>query len=106
MQKNKIWLVAAVALLGLAAWLMSRGDSVASTEDKKPRVEFPRYPKQSEQARNRRRQTLPAPPAKDDSDIQPAKRDPMITALPPSKGKSVVVFEASALKETPIAKHW
>ncbi|NUQ72213.1 MAG: hypothetical protein HUU21_01525 [Polyangiaceae bacterium] len=106
MQKNKIWLVAAVALLGLAAWLMSRGDSVASTEDKKPRVEFPRYPKQSEQARNRRRQTLPAPPARDDSDIQPAKRDPMITALPPSKGKSVVVFEASALKETPIAKHW
>jgi len=104
--RNKAWLFAALALLAVAAWLMSRGDSVASTDDKKPRVEFPRYPKQAEQDRNRRRRTLPAPPAKADSDVQPSKRDPVITALPPSKGKSVVVFEASALKETPIAKHW
>src|SRR5687767_9419782 len=97
--RNKAWLFAALALLAVAAWLMSRGDSVASTDDKKPRVEFPRYPKQAEQDRNRRRRTLPALPPKADSDVQPSKRDPVITALPPSKGKSVVVFEASALKE-------
>jgi len=104
--RNKAWLFAALALLALAAWLMSRGDSVASTEEKKPRVEFPRHPKPSEQDRNRRRRTLPALPVKGDSDVQPSKRDPVITALPPSKGTSVVVFEATALKETPIAKHW
>jgi hypothetical protein len=104
--RNKIWLFAAVVLLALAAWLMSRGDSMASSEDKKPRVEFPRAPRRAEQDRNRRRRTLAAPPAKGDSEVQPAKRDPVITALPPSKDKSVVVFEASGLKETPIAKHW
>jgi hypothetical protein len=104
--RNKAWLVAALALLALAAWLMSRGDSVASTEDKKPRVEFPRFAKPEEHDRNRRRRTLPPAPPKGDSDTAPSKRDPVITALPPSKGKSVVVFEASALKETPIAKHW
>lgn len=105
--RNKAWLAAAVALLALAAWLMSRGDSVASTDDdKKPRVEFPRYPKPEEHDRNRRRRTLAPAPRAVESDVAPAKRDPVITALPTSKGKSVVVFEASALKETPIAKHW
>jgi hypothetical protein len=106
MGRNKAWLFGALALLALAAWLMSRGDSVASTDEKKPRVEFPRHPKQADQDRNRRRRTLPAPPARADSDVQPSKRDPVITALPHSKGKSVMVFEASALKETPLAKHW
>lgn len=105
--RKRAWLIAAFLLLGLAAYLMSRGDSEA-TESRRPRVEFPRYAKQEEQERNRRRRTLPPPRAalNANDDAPRSKRDPVMTALPTAKGKSAIVFEASALKESPIGKHW
>lgn len=104
------WFIAAVALLAIAAYLMSRSDASVRPSAQKPRVEFPRYAKREEHDRNQKRRTLaPAPsnPNKPDSDVEiRRKRDPMMVALPTSKGKSVVVFEASALRDSPLGQHW
>ncbi|MDI1481728.1 hypothetical protein [Polyangium sp. y55x31] len=100
------WLVAFAALLGLSAFLMSRGD-----KPKKPervlKAEFPRFPKPWEEERNRKRRTLPpaAPKPGEEEGVQ-RKRDPLLVALPTEKGKSSVVFEVSALKESPIGQIW
>jgi hypothetical protein len=103
--RNRAWLLAAVLLLGIAAWLMSRSDTGAA-EPRRPRVEFPRYQKREDQERSRRRRTLPPAPATTPDDAPRPKRDPVITALPSTKGKSAVVFEASALRDSPIGRHW
>jgi hypothetical protein len=104
--KQRVWLLAAVLLLALAAFLMSRGDKAAQAK-KPPAVAFPRHERPEEQARNQRRRTLPPAPAKDEKDDGPrAKRDPVITALPTTPGKSAVVFEASALKNSPVGELW
>ncbi|WP_434041658.1 MULTISPECIES: hypothetical protein [Sorangium] len=101
--RHRAWLLAAVVLLGLAAWLMSRGDGKA-TAARKPRVEFPRYPRDAEQERNQRRLTLPPPPQNDPK--RPGRRDPVLTALPTDKATSALVFEASAIKDSPTGKLW
>ncbi|WP_438022738.1 hypothetical protein [Sorangium sp. So ce233] len=104
--RNRAWLLAAVVLLGLAAWLMSRGDDNA-TAARKPRVEFPRYPRLPEQERNRRRLTLPPPPPPTDPSMErQGRRDPVLTALPTDKATSAIVFEASAIKESRAGKFW
>ncbi|WP_437498439.1 hypothetical protein [Sorangium sp. So ce1099] len=103
--RHRAWLLAAVVLLGLAAWLMSRGDSKA-TATRKPRVEFPRYPRLPEQERNVRRLTLPPPPQTHPSVERQSKRDPLLTALPTGRATSAVVVEASAIKESPAGKLW
>lgn len=103
------WLLTAAFLLAMAAFLMSRSDSAARTDKQKPRVEFPRYAKREDHDRNQKRRTLPPAPRNpnQDSDVEiQRKRDPMLTALPPSKGKSVVVFEASVLRDSPLGQHW
>ncbi|WP_437578832.1 hypothetical protein [Sorangium sp. So ce887] len=103
--RHRAWLLAAVLLLGLAAWLMARGDE-KTTSAKKPRVEFPRGPRGPEHERSQRRRTLPPSREVDPSQEQKPRRDPLLTALPTDKATSVVVFEASALKESPAGKLW
>ncbi|WP_437751844.1 hypothetical protein [Sorangium sp. So ce1389] len=105
--RHRAWLLAAVVLLGLAAWLMSRGDSKA-TSPKKARVEFPRHPQLPEVERNARRLTLPPPPQTDPSveRQRQSRRDPLLTALPTGRATSAVVVEASAIKESPAGKLW
>ncbi|WP_437648740.1 hypothetical protein [Sorangium sp. So ce362] len=103
--RHRAWLLAAVLLLGLAAWLMARGDDKA-TPAKKPRVEFPRGPRGPEVERSQRRRTLPPPREVDPSQEQKPRRDPLLTALPTDKATSAVVFEASAIKESPAGKLW
>ncbi|MDC3959556.1 hypothetical protein [Polyangium jinanense] len=100
------WLVAFAALLALSAFLMSRGD-----KPKKPervlKAEFPRFPKPWEEERNRKRRTLPpAAPRPGEEEGVLRKRDPLLVALPMEKGKSAVVFEVAALKESPIGQIW
>ena len=104
--RHRAWLLAAVVLLGLAAWLMSRGDSKATSP--KARVEFPRRPQLPDMERNARRQTLPPPPQTDPrAERQPRPmRDPLLTALPTGRATSAVVVEASAIKESPAGKLW
>ncbi|XXX79334.1 hypothetical protein WMF30_11220 [Sorangium sp. So ce134] len=103
--RHRAWLLAAVLLLGLAAWLMTRGDGKA-TSPKKARVEFPRRPREPEIERSLRRRTLPPPPEVEPSVEAKPRRDPLLTALPTGKATSAVVFEASAIKESPAGKLW
>ncbi|WP_437572244.1 hypothetical protein [Sorangium sp. So ce542] len=103
--RHRAWLLAAVLLLGLAAWLMSRGDVEATSPKKKARVEFPRGPREPELERSLRRRTL-RPPALDPSAEPRPSRDPLLTALPTDRATSAVVFEASAIKESPAGKLW
>jgi len=102
------WLVAFAALLILAAFLMSRGDK-AQKPERVRRAEFPRYAQPWEQERNQKRRTLPPvaiPEGATEDEIVHRKRDPLLVALPTEKGKSAVVFEVSALKESPIGQAW
>jgi len=100
------WLVAFVALLGLSAFLMSRGDKPQKPE-RVLKAEFPRFPKPWEEERNRKRRTLPpAAPRPGEEEGVLRKRDPLLVALPGEKGKSAVVFEVAALKESPIGQIW
>ncbi|WP_437923366.1 hypothetical protein WMF37_30590 [Sorangium sp. So ce291] len=103
--RHRAWLLAAVVLLGLAAWLMSRGDSKA-TASRKPRVEFPRRPELPYVERDVRRRTLPPAPQTDPSVEHRPRRDPLLTALPTGRAASAVVVEASAIKESPAGKLW
>lgn len=106
MNRKGIWLVVAAALLGLSAWLMSRGDKEKPTV-RPPKVEFPRYSRPEEHDRNRRRRTLPPLPSPSaDAEGYRARRDPMLVALPTDPKRSAMVFEVEALKETPITKIW
>jgi hypothetical protein len=104
--KRRAWLLAAVLLLACAAFLMRRGES---KEKPAPvaHVEFPHYARPEEHKRNQERRTLPPPPIKDDTkEGYRQKRDPVMTALPTLRGKSAMVFEAAALKESPIGRLW
>lgn len=103
--RHRAWFIAAAALLCLAAWLMARGDSKAK-QAAKPRVEFPRYARGPESERMQRRRTLPPAPQAEGSNEPLTRRDPLLTALPTGKNTSAVVFEASALKESPVGKLW
>ena len=104
--KRRAWLLAAVVLLACAAFLMRRGES---KEKPAPvaHVEFPHYARPEEHKRNQERRTLAPPPVKDDTkEGYRQKRDPVMTALPTTKGKSAMVFETAALKDSPIGRLW
>jgi hypothetical protein len=105
--KRVFWLLVAAALLGLAAFLMSRGDKPKRAEQDL-KVEFPRRLRSKERMRNDNRKTLP--PARPQND-EPApeqltRRDPLIVALPAAKNKSTVVVEVAELKDSPVGKAW
>ena len=104
--KRRAWLLVAVVLLACAALLMWRGES---KEKPAPvaHVEFPRFAKPDEHLRNQQRRTLAPAPVKDDTkEGFRSKRDPVLTALPTTRGKSAMVFEAAALKESPFGRLW
>lgn len=106
--KRFSWLLVAAALLGLAAWLMSRGDK-PKRADREAEVVFPRYQRGEERIRNERRKTLPParPKNPDAASPQPTpKRDPLLVALPTDKKKSTVVFEIAGLRDSPVGKAW
>ncbi|XYI00910.1 hypothetical protein ACMHYB_14595 [Sorangium sp. So ce1128] len=106
MKKRGVWLAAAMVLLALAAWLMSRGDKEKPTV--RPRkIEFPLYPQPVELERASRRRTLPPLPAPSpDVEAPQWKRDPLLVALPADPKRSAMVFEIEALKESPSMQIW
>jgi hypothetical protein len=100
-------LVAALALLALAAWLM------LATEPPRARrapVSFPRYPRSHDIERQARRRTLSLPaaaagePASGETvtDLPPAALDPVHAALPP--GNVQLVIEAGVLRDSPVGR--
>lgn len=104
--KRRAWLLAALVLLVCAAWLMRRGES---KEKPAPvaHVEFPRFARPEEHQRNQKRRTLAPPPMVDaNKEGFRQRRDPVMTALPTLKGSSAMVFEAAALKDSPLGRLW
>jgi hypothetical protein len=102
MRRRSLWLVAAIALLALAAFLMARGDpqSPAATE---PRVQFPRGLDSAAAQRRLQRRVLPPPAEPTQGERPPPRpRDPMLAALPAAPGKTTLVLEANALFESPL----
>lgn len=104
-RRRRLWLLAALALFGIAGYLLLRSDG-----PKPPPIERPEIPhrlRPAEVTRMERRAVLPAlPPAKAAAEPEAPQRprDPMLAALAFGKGSSAVVFEANALRYSPIGQ--
>ncbi len=101
--RRKLWLLIAVVLFGLAAFLMWRGEKYVEAPKLEERVQFPRALRSQEFKRMQTRQTLPEAPANPKEPPPPAVRDPVLAALPRG-GKSVVVVEANAIRNSGIGE--
>lgn len=104
------WLAIAIALFAMLYALAPRRDSTPT----RPEVEFPNMMRERDFERLEARRTLvpPTPPSEasidgaveaPDPDIEVAKIDPLLVALPPSPDSAVVV-EAKALLASPAGK--
>jgi hypothetical protein len=93
----------AVVLLALAGVLIlwGRGEPVAVLE-----VSFPRDLREAEVARMETRRTQRVPATElEPGEARPAvQRDPVLAALPRGKGHSALVFEANALRHSPVGE--
>lgn len=101
------WLLSALILFAVAAWLMARGDPGAKDVPAAERVPFPKPFDEVARERRMKRQTLPAPPPAAPGwapEAPPRPRDPVLAAFAASQGKSIVVVEANALFESPLGK--
>jgi hypothetical protein len=107
MGRQRKWLVAALVLFALGAALMfwGTGDTLPASA---PEVEFPRYLRNEEHARlqTRRTHAVPAAAAQPGQPPAPApeRRDPLLSALPRGKGHTALVFEANALRHSPVGE--
>jgi hypothetical protein len=101
------WLVAAMAFLGFAAWLMSLRD-VQRPEPAWRRVEMPRQMVTEERLRAESRRTLVVPPPATSNSAEPPSpqrpRDPMLVALPSVLRRGAVVVEANAIRHSPVGQ--
>ncbi len=101
------WLLLAVALFGVAAWLMSRYDP-AHEEPSWRRVDMPRHMRQADRERAQARRSnpppAPSPPAEGESAAVPRAQDPVLAALPSEVKKGVVVVEANAIRHSPVGE--
>jgi hypothetical protein len=108
MQRRRgLWLVFAVVLFGLAAWLMLSGQGEEEAPPP-PKVAFPNRLRKEERERMERRRTYVMPVATDagtQAAAQPVKpSDPVLAALPRGKGKTAMVIEANAIRHSPIGE--
>lgn len=107
MQRRRgLWLVFAVVLFGLAAWLMLSGQGEEEAPPA-PKVAFPNRLRPQERERMEKRRTYVLPPvdAGTVAEPQPVRpRDPVLAALPRGKGKTAVVIEANAIRNSPIGE--
>lgn len=108
MQRRRgLWLVFAVVLFGLAAWLMLSGQGEEETPAP-AKVAFPNRLRPEERERMEKRRTYVMPTAVDAGTVaaqQPAlPRDPLLAALPRGKGKTAVVIEANAIRHSPLGE--
>jgi len=107
--RRRSWLLVTIALLGAAAFLMSRGD--APRREPQARVSFPRALRPAEAQRLEARRTLgerPAPEHVPAAEAPPGRMppvlDPVLASLPAVPGRSAVVVEANALRHSPIGE--
>lgn len=94
------WLIAALLLFGVGAWLMA-GDP--PKPDRVDKVSIPRRMTREEARRNEERRTMPvvAPaPMPEGQKPPPQIRDPVLAALPSSVKNGAVVIEANAIRHS------
>ncbi|MBS2029675.1 MAG: hypothetical protein JST54_17360 [Deltaproteobacteria bacterium] len=110
MKRRSRWpiLVVVALLLGAAAWLMGRGDPPEHTAAVE-KLKFPERLRPAEYQRLQKRQTLRPEVAeaiaKANQRPPPKARDPLLAALPsPGPGRTAVVFEANALRNSPVGE--
>jgi len=100
------WLVFAVVLFGLAAWLMLSGQG--EVEAPEPlKVAFPKRlrPEERQRMESRRTYVMPTADAGTAAELKPLKpSDPVLAALPRGKGKTAMVIEANAIRHSPIGE--
>lgn len=104
MQRRRgLWLVFAVVLLGLGAWLMFAGQGEEEAPEPK-KVAFPYRLRPAERERMEKRRTYVMP--QDAGTVaQPVRpKDPLLAALPRGKGKTAMVIEANAIRHSPIGE--
>jgi hypothetical protein len=103
MRRQRVWLVLAVVLFALGAALMLWGQGEEERPEP-PRVDFPRRLRQGEvermTARRTRQVSLPVAEAAG----PPQPQDPLLAALPRGKGRTALVFEANALRHSPVGE--
>ena len=100
------WLVFAVVLFGLAAWLMLSGQGEVEAPPP-PQVAFPKRlrPEERQRMESRRTYVMPAGDAGTAAEPTPIKpSDPVLAALPRGKGKTAMVIEANAIRHSPIGE--
>nr|WP_143195645.1 hypothetical protein [Archangium sp. Cb G35] len=105
-RRRGLWLVFAVVLFGLAAWLMLSGQGEEEAPPP-PKVAFPNRMRPAERERMEKRRTYVAPvvDAGTVAQQQPIRpSDPVLAALPRGKGKTAVVIEANAIRHSPIGE--
>jgi hypothetical protein len=118
LKKPVVFLVAAVALLGVAAWLMPSVSPTGETATSEPSAApaYPTGPTAADKAKSEARKTLDVPataPAPVPTDaVAPApstppaaalKRDAIMVALPPS-ASDLIVMEAQTFVNRPIVR--
>jgi hypothetical protein len=107
MQRRRgLWLVFAVVLFGLAAWLMLSGQGEVEV-DPPPTVAFPKRlrPEERQRMESRRTYVMPTVDSGTAADPKPLKpTDPVLAALPRGKGKTAMVIEANAIRHSPIGE--
>jgi hypothetical protein len=104
-RRSLAWLLSAVALFALAAFLM-RTTKPVSARDKREKRDFPKQLREPERDRLARRQVV-LPPRAGAEQTTPKRRDRLLAALPPippGESKTALVLEAQAIKGTPIGQ--
>lgn len=107
MQRRRgMWLVFAVVLFGLAAWLMLSGQGEEVFDRPEKEVAFPTRLRPEERQRMESRRTYVAPAVDAGTAEQQPRRpsDPVLAALPRGTGKTAMVFEANAIRHSPIGE--
>lgn len=103
------WLLGAVGLLAVAAWLMSRGERMPPQQE--VQVHFPRHQTRADFERLRQRQVpILAPAVQQEEAVAevpaapPKRGDPLLLAMPSQVKKAAIVVEANALRHSPIGE--
>jgi hypothetical protein len=99
------FMLAALVLLAISAWLMHGKDAVKAEERGKD-VRMPRYPTPDEYKRRVSRRTLMDRAHQDAPEQAPveAKKDPLHQVLPYDEHKGTVIIEASAIRFSPLGE--
>ena len=98
-RRSLLWLLAALVLFGLGA-LLARGCTGPEEAARRPPPPLPRHLRPAEARRMEQRQTLPPSAFPDRS----RPRDPLLTALSAPDAGTALVFEANALRNSPVGQ--